>query len=70
MKLLTGWSRTREVAGTVAVPQVAVPVGHVHAVKPDQTSEALCGAVILALGPPWPPGLGTCYARCQKLTAH
>ena len=68
MTLLSGWSRTREVAGTHAVPRWAGPHGAVHAVAAGETSVAICGAAVLVLGPPWSSGAtGSRCHRCQKL---
>ena len=65
--LLSGWSRTREVAGTAAVPHRAVPRGALHAVDAAKTSVAICGAVVLVLGPSWSSATGSRCPRCQKL---
>ena len=69
--LLAGWSRSRNVtgAGPAAGRKIAVPTGTAHAVEDQDRSVALCGAAIVAVGAPWPRGLGGLCVRCKQLAA-
>ncbi len=69
--LLAGWSRSRNVTGLgpAAGRTIAVPTGTAHAVDDQDRSLALCGAKIVAVGPPWPRGLGGLCVHCKQLAA-
>jgi hypothetical protein len=56
-------------AGAAAGKKIAVPTGTAHAVHDGDRSAALCGAEIVAVGPPWPRGLGGLCSQCKQLVA-
>jgi hypothetical protein len=70
--LLAGWTRTRSVTGVgpAAGRKVAVPTGTAHAVEDSDRSKALCGTEIVAVGPPWPRGLGGLCVLCKQRVAE
>jgi hypothetical protein len=56
--------------GPAAGKKIAVPTGTAHAVDDSDRSRALCGAEIVAVGPPWPRGLGGLCVHCKRLVAE